>query len=310
VNCFDIYSKLKLETMSTVSTTSILGSDSISASRITINSNFLLLENWINQYVNVFGIDSVNGILDLSNSSTGRISAKTGKFDQIIVPVGGTALAQINSSGSGQFVNISTTTLTASGASLFSGTVTSNNVVTLNSTTNLFAANNNLNGAFTLLGLGHFVSQNSIGASGATAGQAFSDCTSGGGGRVTAVASEYVLTGLEDVIYANCAGGWFMSVGTTGASASSLVAGSRITIINTACTGGYIATGLQNSGAYYTGFNTDASYGNFPSLGITCDPGRPYQSAITLQWEPRISQGTGTQQGSWVVLSASNMSWS
>ena len=36
--------------MATVSTTSILGSDSISASRITINSNFLLLENWINGY--------------------------------------------------------------------------------------------------------------------------------------------------------------------------------------------------------------------------------------------------------------------
>ena len=295
--------------MSTVSTTSILGSDSISASRITINSNFLLLENWINQYVDVFGIDSVNGILDLSNSSTGRISAKTGKFDQIIVPVGGTALAQINSSGSGQFVNLSTTTLTASGAVNFSGTFTSNNTSTFNSTTNLLGSNN-LNGAFTLLTSGHFVSQNSIYASGATAGQSFANCASGGGGRVTSVSTPYVLTGLEDVIYANCAGGWFMSVGTTGASASALVSGSRITIVNTACTGGYIATGLQNSGSYYTGFNTNASYGNYPTPGITCDAGRPYQSAITLQWEPRISQGSGTQQGSWVVLSSSNMSWS
>lgn len=295
--------------MSTVSTTSILGSDSISASRITINSNFLLLENWINQYVDVFGIDSVNGILDLSNSSTGRISAKTGKFDQIIVPVGGTALAQINSSGSGQFVNLSTTTLTASGAVNFSGTFTSNNTSTFNSTTNLLGSNN-LNGAFTLLTSGHFVSQNSIYASGATAGQPFANCASGGGGRVTTVSTPYVLTGLEDVIYANCAGGWFMSVGTTGASASALVSGSRITIVNTACTGGYIATGLQNSGSYYTGFNTNASYGNYPTPGITCDAGRPYQSAITLQWEPRISQGSGTQQGSWVVLSSSNMSWS
>ncbi len=295
--------------MSTVSTTSILGSDSISASRITINSNFLLLENWINQYVDVFGIDSVNGILDLSNSSTGRISAKTGKFDQIIVPVGGTALAQINSSGSGQFVNLSTTTLTASGAVNFSGTFTSNNTSTFNSTTNLLGSNN-LNGAFTLLTSGHFVSQNSIYASGATAGQSFANCASGGGGRVTSVSTPYVLTGLEDVIYANCAGGWFMSVGTTGASASALVSGSRITIVNTACTGGYIATGLQNSGSYYTGFNTNASYGNYPTPGITCDAGRPYQSAITLQWEPRIAQGSGTQQGSWVVLSSSNMSWS
>jgi hypothetical protein len=295
--------------MSTVSTTSILGSDSISASRITINSNFLLLENWINQYVDVFGIDSVNGILDLSTSSTGRISAKTGKFNQIIVPVGGTALAQINSSGSGQFVNISTTTLTASGLSTFSGILNSNNTVTFNSTTNLLGSNN-LNGSFVLLSSGHFVSQNSIYASGATAGQVFADCASGGGGRVTLVGTPYVLTGLEDVIYANCSSGWFMSVGTNGSSASALVAGSRITIVNTACTGGYIATGLQNGASYYTGFNTDASFGNYPIPGITCDAGRPYQSSITLQWEPRISQGVGTQQGSWVVLSSSNMSWS
>lgn len=295
--------------MSTVSTTSILGSDSISASRITINSNFLLLENWINQYVDVFGIDSVNGILDLSTSSTGRISAKTGKFNQIIVPVGGTALAQINSSGSGQFVNISTTTLTASGLSTFSGILNSNNTVTFNSTTNLLGSNN-LNGSFVLLSSGHFVSQNSIYVSGATAGQAFSNCALGGGGRVTVEGTPYELTGLEDVIYANCYSGWFMSVGTTGNSPSPLVAGSRITIVNTACTGGFIATGLQNSGSYYTGFNTQSLYGNYPTTGITCDTGRPYQSSITLQWEPRISQGTGTQQGSWVVLSSSNMSWS
>ena len=295
--------------MATVSTTSILGSDSISASRTTINSNFLLLQNWINQYVGVFAIDSVNGILDLSQASTGRISAKTGKFDQVIVPSGGTALAQITSAGAGQFVSLATTTLTASGASVFSGTLTSSNTATFNSTTNLYGSTK-LNQSFTILSSGHFVGQNTTYATGATAGTAFPVSTSGGGGRLSSLATPYQVTGLEDIIYAQCGSGWYMTVGTTGATASPLAAGTRITIINTGSTGGFIATGLQNGGAYYTGFNTNASYGKYPPAGITCDNNRPYQSAITLQWEPRISQATGTQRGSWVVLSSSNMSWS
>ena len=269
--------------------------------------NYLLLQNWINQYVDVFEIDSVNGILDLSAASTGRISAKTGKFDQIIVPVGGTALAQINSNGSSQFVSVASTTLTASGASIFNGTLTSNGTVTLSSTTNLFGSTS-LNKAFNILLGGHFVGQNTI-HSGATAGQPFAQPSSGGGGRSSSLSVPYDILGTEDVIYAQCGPGWYMSVGTTGASGSPLVAGTRITIVNTSATGGFLATGVQNSGAYYTGFNTDASYANFPSAGITCDSGRPYQSVITLQWEPRISQGTGTQQGSWVVLSSSNMTF-
>ena len=181
--------------MATVSTTSILGSDSISASRTTINSNFLLLENWINQYNNVFGIDSTNGILDLSAASTGRISAKTGKFDQIIVPSGGTALAQILSTGSASFVSVATTTLTASGASTLSGIFTANNTSTFNSTTNLFGSTS-LDSAFTILSSGHFVGQNTIYATGATAGTAFPASTSGGGGRATTAAIPYQITGL------------------------------------------------------------------------------------------------------------------
>jgi len=62
--------------MATVNTTSILGSDSISASRTTINSNFLTLQNWINNYNTVFGLDTVNGIINLTGASTGRVSAK------------------------------------------------------------------------------------------------------------------------------------------------------------------------------------------------------------------------------------------
>jgi hypothetical protein len=294
--------------MATVSTTTILGSDSISSSRTTLNSNFLLLQNWINSYNNTFGIDSTNGILDLSLASTGRISAKSGKFDSIIVPSGGTALAQITSAGAASFQSLSTTTLTGSGAINLSGTLAQSGISTFTGNTNLNGAVN-LNGALTIGYLaGSFRSKNTVVVTGATAGTPFSVSTSGGGGIATSSGSPYVITGLEDVIYAQCNPGFYMSVGTTGATASNIPDGLRITIVNTGASGGVIKTGIQ--GSSYTGFNTISAYGKFPSTGITVDANRPYQSSIQLQWEPRIGKGTGNQEGSWVVLGSSNMSWS
>jgi hypothetical protein len=269
----------------------------------------LLLQNWINNYNTVFGLDTVNGIIDLSGASTGRVSAKTGKFDSIIVPSGGTALAQINSSGAGSFASLSTTALTASGAITFGAgsTLTQAGTSTFSGSTTLSGATT-LNATMTLGPLGNFASQNSVGASGATAGTAFPDsATGGGGGRVTSVSNPYFVTGLEDVIYAQCSSGFYMSVGTTGATGANLPAGLRITIINTETSAGSIKTGVQ--GSNYTGFNTVSGYGQFPSTGITVDANRPYQSSIQLQWEPRVGKGTGSQEGSWVVLSATNMSW-
>jgi hypothetical protein len=295
--------------MATVNTTSILGSDSISGSRTTINSNFLLLQNWINNYYTVFGLDTINGIIDLTGASTGRISAKTGKFDSIIVPSGGTALAQINSSGAGSFASLSTTALSASGIITFGpgSTLTQSGTSTFTGNTTLSGATT-LNALTTLGPLGNFASQNSVGASGATAGTAFPDsATGGGGGRGTSVSNPYFVTGLEDVIYAQCSSGFYLSVGTTGATAANLPAGLRITIINTETSTGSILTGVQ--GSNYTGFNTVVGYGQFPSTGITVDANRPYQSSVQLQWEPRVGKGTGSQEGSWVVLSATNMSW-
>jgi hypothetical protein len=295
--------------MATVNTTSILGSDSISGSRTTINSNFLLLQNWINNYYTVFGLDTVNGIIDLTGASTGRISAKTGKFDSIIVPSGGTALAQINSSGAGSFASLSSTALSASGIITFGpgSTLTQSGTSTFTGNTTLSGATT-LNALTTLGPLGNFASQNSVGASGATAGTAFPDsATGGGGGRGTSVSNPYFVTGLEDVIYAQCSSGFYLSVGTTGATAANLPAGLRITIINTETSAGSILTGVQ--GSNYTGFNTVVGYGQFPSTGITVDANRPYQSSVQLQWEPRVGKGTGSQEGSWVVLSATNMSW-
>lgn len=295
--------------MATVNITSILGSDSISGSRTTINSNFLLLQNWINNYNNVFGLDTTNGILDLTGASTGRISAKTGKFDSIIVPSGGTALAQINSSGAGSFASLSTTSLSASGVITFGSgsTLTQSGTSTFSGSTTLSGATT-INALATLGPQGNFASQNSVGASGATAGTAFPDsATGGGGGRGTSVSNPYFITGQEDVIYAQCSSGFYLSVGGTGATAATIPAGLRITIINTETSAGSIKTGVQ--GSNYTGFNTVTGYGQFPSTGITVDANRPYQSSIQLQWEPRVGKGTGSQEGSWVVLSATNMSW-
>jgi hypothetical protein len=296
--------------MATVNTTSILGSDSISASRTTINSNFLTLENWINNYNTVFGLDTVNGIINLTGASTGRVSAKTGKFDSIIVPSGGTALAQINSSGAGSFSSVSTTNLTGSGTLTFGAgsSLTQNGTSTFAGSTT-FSGSTTLNNTMTLGPVGNFASGNTIGASGATAGTAFpSSATGGGGGRGTSSGNPYVITAQEDVIYAQCSSGFYMSVGTNGATAANLPAGLRITIINTETSAGSIKTGVQ--GSTYTGFNTASGYGQFPSTGITVDANRPYQSSIQLQWEPRVGKGTGSQEGSWVVLGSSNMSWS
>jgi len=296
--------------MATVNTTSILGSDSISASRQTINSNFLTLENWVNNYNTVFGLDTVNGIINLTGASTGRISAKTGKFDSIVVPSGGTALAQINSSGAGTFTSLASTNLTGSGTISFGAgsTLTQSGTSTFSGSTTLSGATT-LNATMTLGPQGNFASGNSVGASGATAGTVFPLSTSGGGGgRATTLGSPYIVTGLEDVIYAQCSSGFYLSVGTDGTTGANIPAGLRITIVNTETSAGSIKTGVQ--GSYYTGFNTSAGYGQFPSAGITADANRPYQSSVQLQWEPRIAKNTGGQEGSWVVLGSSNMTWS
>lgn len=296
--------------MATVNTTSILGSDSISASRTTINSNFLTLENWINNYNTVFGLDTVNGIINLTGASTGRISAKTGKFDSIIIPSGGTALAQINSAGAGSFTTLSTTNLTASGTINFgAGSVLTQSGTSTFSGSTTLGGSTTLNNTITLGPVGNFASQNFIGASGATAGTAFpSSATGGGGGRGTSISNPYVITGQEDVIYAQCSTGFYLSVGGDGTTPANLPSGLRVTIVNTETSAGSIFTGV--TGSNYTGFNTISGIGQFPSTGITVDANRPYQSSIQLQWEPRIGKGTGSQEGSWIVLSATNISWS
>jgi hypothetical protein len=298
--------------MATVNINEILGSDSISGSRVTLNSNFLILQNWINGYVNTFGIDTINGILDLSAASTGRVQAKIGKFDSISLPSTGTSLASLNALGAASFTDVQTTTFTASGA------LNANAVVTLGTQSVFVAgATASFNGGTTfnsanILGVqGHVISQNTTYAAG-TAGTQFPVNTSGGGGLYSPVNSPYSITGLEDVIYAECGPtGFYMKVvdGTSpvGGTLPNIPQGTRVTIVNTSAATGYIHAGVTGSTSYYTGFNTAALYGGYSTSGLIVSQNKSYRASVTLQWEPRVGQGQATQNGSWVVLSAANV---
>jgi hypothetical protein len=299
--------------MATVNINEILGSDSISGSRVTINSNFLILQNWINGYVSVFGIDTTNGILDLSAASTGKVQAKIGRFDSLSLPSSGTATASVSAAGAATFASVQTTTFTASGALVANGTITlgAGSSFTSGGTAS-FNGQLGANGAIVLGPQGRITSQNTTYVNGATAGQAFPSASLGGGGVATSVNSPYAITGLEDVIYANCSSsGFYMKVcdgvSPVGGTVPSIAPGTRITIINTTSGAAKIVTGVTGSPSYYTGFNTASLVGGFDALGITASTGLAYRSSITLQWEPRVGLGQATQNGSWVVLGNSNM---
>lgn len=301
--------------MSTISITEILGTDSISGSRTTINSNFIILENWVNTYSTNFGIDTNNGILDISTQPTGRVSAKIGQFNSIQVPTGSTAAAQILSNGAGSFTGLSTTTLTGSGAVTFSGTttVTSTGTFTSGGTAN-FNGRLNANSSLAIGPAGFTLLGNTTYTTGLTASQEFpasNNASLSGGGVTSSLNSPYAITGTENVIFADCGPtGFYMKVSeTSGGTASNIPAGFTVTIVNTKGATGYIFTGVTGSTSYYTGFNTAAAYGNWPSAGIVVTANSQYQSSITLRWEPRVAGAQATQKGSWVVLGATNMSF-
>ncbi len=304
--------------MASVTVTEILGSDSISGSRITINSNFLILQNWVNGFESTFGIDTSTGVLDLTGASTGRVSALTGRFNTISTPASGTALASINSSGGSSFVSVSTQNIAVSGPSTFSGAIgISGNLTQSAGATASFGGNVSYTGKQTW---GNYASEvhnnnwskNSTtladGAPGLTAAFPVNTQLVGGGGIETSQTSPYVLRGTEDLIYANCGPtGFFMKVvDGDGATASSLPAGYRVTVVKTNGGTGSVVTGIRGTTSqYYTGFNTSSTYGGFNAIGVTFTGG-PYKSAVTLQWEPRVAGDQATMKGSWVIIGGAN----
>jgi hypothetical protein len=302
--------------MASVTVTEILGSDSISGSRITINSNLLILQNWINGFESTFGVDTSTGVLDLTGASTGRVSALTGRFNTVSTPASGTALASINSSGASNFVSVRSQTLAVSGASTFSGSLgIASNLTQSAGTTASFAGSVSYTGRQTTGNYSSEVKNNNWSTTGTTAvgvpglTAPFPANSSGGGGILTSLNNPYVITGTENVIYADCTTTFYMKVvDGNGATAANLPAGFRITIVNTSSTAvtPTIADGTLGSPAYYTGFNNTASYGAYNTIGFTSS--RSYRSSITLQWEPRIADDQTTQRGSWVVIGGVNVS--
>lgn len=299
----------------------ILGTDSIAPSRLTINSNFLLIENEINDLENTFNINVVTGSIDMSQATSGQLKTKTFFSNQATFPASGTPTVNIYGtgasagnasfsgtvsanqlilSGTGSFNQVN-----ASGPAVFGGEATFNEDVLFNG-----SVTNGLNGSY--------IEKNSIGASGAT--NPFLSPSNGGGGVTGTYSNPYPLTFSESVVFANCSyvstdpadvgnsTGFFFYVATGDAPSSNPPAvpqGLRLTIINTGINAGLIGTGVTGpiGSTYYTGFST--GNGGYQPTGITTPASIPYKNSLNLQWENRIGKGSTTQNGSWVVVSNS-----
>ena len=300
----------------------LLSTSSVAGDRLTINANFLLIENEINDLEDTFNINTVTGAMDISAASSGQLKAKSGYFNSILLPTSGSPAISMYGTGA------------SAGNATFSGTISSLNVtssgtgtfnvlaVTGTSSFGATAAFSGVTISYSELQngpTGIFTDKNTKSASGSSP---FAAVSSGGGGITGTYTNPYQVTGTESVIYANCcyastspgdssnATGFFMQVSPASGSATSGVpAGFKLTIVNTGGTiAGKIATGITGPGTgtyYYTGFNT--SFASYSGTGIVLPASFPYKSSVTLMWEPRIGAGSSTQKGSWVVLSSSNI---
>ena len=296
-----------------VTITEILGTDSISGSRLTINANFLLLENAYNDLENTFNINVLTGSMDVSGASSGQIKAKSFISNSLVMPSSGSPTIEIYGTGaSAGFVVASSTVAGATG--IFSNVLQVNSLsvtgaATFGATAS-FQAPAVMNGALTIGASGSFVNQSRKASVGSTT--AFPAAPASG---VTGTYSApYQLTLTENVIYIQSdyvsvlpgdagftTGFFFYATTGQGATASDIPAGYTVTLIDTATSSGVIATGVTGPGLqYYTGFNT--ADGQFSSPIVTTQ--NQYKSAVTLMWEPRLAQGDAQEKGSWVVVSS------
>ena len=297
-----------------ITITEILGTDSISGSRLTINANFLLLENAYNDLENTFNINVLTGSLDVSSASSGQIKSKSLLTNSLVMPASGSPTIQIYGTGAsggsivftntvagatGIFSNVlQVNSFSASGAATFGATATFQSVL-------------NVDGRMTIGASGNFVNTNRK----ATVGSTTAFPSAPGAGVTGTYSSPYQLNLTENVIYiqsdfvsgatadaSNATGFFFYAATGTGATASSIPAGYTVTLVDTATSAGTISTGVTGpSPYYYTGFSTgDGSYSD-PTIQT---PGNQYKSSITLMCEPRIDQGAATQKGSWVVVNS------
>lgn len=295
-----------------VTITEILGTDSISGSRLTINANFLLLENAYNDLENIFNINILTGSLDVSSATSGQIKAKSLISNSLVMPSSGSPTIQIYGIGASAGHIYSNNTI-ASATGIFSNTLqtsqfSASETAVFGATAAFSVALNN-NGKFIMGTSGSVINTNRKAAVGSTT--AFPSAPNAG---VTGTyANPYIPTLTENVLYIDSSyvdggkTGFFLSVATgPNPGISDIPAGFMLTLIDTAATGGVIGTGQTGSTSYYTGFSTvDGAY---PAEGIIT-PGNPYKSSLTLMWEPRIDQSLTACQGSWVILSSSSEGW-
>jgi hypothetical protein len=296
-----------------VTITEILGTDSISGSRLTINANFLLLENSYNDLENTFNINVLTGSLDVSSATSGQIKAKSMLSNSMVMPSSGSPTVEIYGTGaSAGFIVASSTVAAATG--IFSNVlqvnaISSTGAATFGATAS-FQGQTNINGALTFGASGSIVNSNRK----ASVGSATAFPTAPGAGVTGTYSSPYQLTLTENIIYIQSdyvsaapadsgfdTGFFFYATTGTGATASAIPAGFTVTLIDVATASGVIATGVTGPGIqYYTGFNTSEAQYSSP---ITTNANQ-YKSSVTLMWEPRIDQAAATEQGSWVVVSS------
>ena len=293
-----------------VTITEILGTDSISGSRLTINANFLLLENAYNDLENTFNINVLTGSLDVSAASSGQIKAKSLLSNSLVMPSSGSPTIEVYGTGASAGFMVASNTI-AGATGIFSNilqvnTLSATGPATFGATAS-FQGQANINGALTFGASGSIVNTNRKASVGSTT--AFPAAP--GAGVTGTYSNPYLLTLTENLIYIQSdytdggyQGFFFYATTGSGATASDIPAGFTVTLVDTATSAGLIAAGVTGSGSqYYTGFNS-TYFADLPTPGTS-----PYATSVTLMWEPRIGQGNATEKGSWVVVS-STPNWS
>jgi hypothetical protein len=297
-----------------VTITEILGTDSISGSRLTINANFLLLENAYNDLEDTFNINVLTGSLDVSSASSGQIKAKAFLSNSMVMPSSGSPTVQIYGTGASAGFMIASNTI-AGATGIFSNVLQSNTFSATGSATfgatATFQSKAIMDGALTFGASGSIVNTNRK----ATVGSSTAFPAAPGAGVTGTYSNPYQLSLTENVIYIQSdyvssapadagftTGFFFYATTGSGATASSIPAGYTVTLIDTATSSGSIATGVTGPGLqYYTGFNTADGQYTSPEFSTSANQ---YKSSITLMWEPRIAQSDASEKGSWVVISS------
>lgn len=304
-----------------VTITEILGTDSIAGSRLTINSNFLLLENAYNDLEDSFNINVLTGSLDVSTASSGQIKAKSMLSNSMVLPSSGSPTVELYGAGASAGYGVFGNTV-ASATGIFSNNLLAKNFsatgTALFGGTATFSSTIESNGVFQIGVTGSVINKSRKASVSATT--AFPGFASSPNAAVTGTfANPYVFTLQESVIYidstkVHAAGitGFFMKVSETNGSPVSLIpAGFTVTLVDVASSPapglGYIASGITGATNYYTGFSQNATHGGYQSPALTVTSRKPYKNSITIMWEPRIGQSSSTERGSWVILASTGI---